>query len=144
MTAHLRNLIAATLLCVALPANASIQAPDCEKELDACIRWAVAEVATYVDECGKILPASKAALDAAYTQWSVLKFPIPGLDAVIKPGSAERVALGKKVAPYLKGLMSYEREIECFGRYAMLKSTPPRLSADSISLPRNSLEPYLK
>ena len=137
-------MIAATLLCAALSANASIQAPDCEKELDACIRWAIAEVATYVDECGKILPASKATLDAAFTQWSVLKFPIPGLDAAIKPASAERVALGKKVAPYLKGLMSYEREIECFGRLAMLKSTPPRLSADSISLPRNSLEPYLK
>jgi hypothetical protein len=144
MTVFIRKLIAATLFCMALPANASIQAPDCEKELDACLRWAIAEVATYVDECGKILPASKTPLDAAFTQWSVLKFPIPGLDAAIKAGSTQRVALGKKVGPYLKGLMSYEREIECSGRLAMLKSRPPRLSADSINVPRNSLEPYLK
>ncbi len=144
MTPLTRSLIVPALVWMAMPGVASAQAPDCNKDLVACIRLAVAEVATYVDECGKILRDSKDDLDIAFAEWSVLKLPIPGLDEAINPDSPSRVALRKKVAPYLKSIGSYEREIECFGRLAMLKSKQPRLFADSISLPEDALEPYIK
>ncbi|HKB81776.1 MAG TPA: hypothetical protein VKD04_01070 [Burkholderiales bacterium] len=144
MTPLTRHLIVPALIWVTLPGAASAQALDCNKDLDACILWAAAEVATYVDECGKILRDSKVDLDAAYARWSVLKLPIPGLQEAIKPDSPIRLALGKKVAPYLKSIGSYEREIECSGRLAMLKSRQPRLYADSISLPKDPLDRYVK
>ncbi len=144
MTALIRRYMVAALLCTALPGTASAQVPDCDKDLDACIRWAVAEVATYVDECGKAFPGRRPDFDAALANWPVLKLPMRGLDDAIKPGSLQRIVLDRKVVPYLKSIGAYEREIECFGRLAMMKSTQPRLFADSVILPRDALARYLE
>ena len=132
------------LLWMALPVAASARGPDCSKDPDGCIRLAAAEAAAYVDECGKTFPDSKVGLDNALAQWSVRKLRVPGLEDAIKPGSADRIALGKKAAAYLKSVASYEREIECVGRFAMLKSREPRLYADFIDLPSDPLERYIK
>jgi len=132
------------VLCIAMPAAAAAPLLDCGKNIDACLRWAVAEAATYVQECGKRFPASRTSLDAAFARWKVLTLPIPGLDEVIKPASLERIALGKRVSTYMDGVMPYEREIECSSRLAMLLSAQPRVFADSVSLPKDALEPYLK
>ncbi len=129
---------------MALPGAASAQGPDCSKDPDGCIRLAAAEAAAYVDECGKTFPDSKDKLDNALARWSVRRLLIPGLEEAIKPGSLDRVTLGKKAAAYLKSVASYEREIECVGRFAMLKSKEPKLYADFISLPRDPLERYIK
>jgi hypothetical protein len=144
MTAFIRRFIVAALLWTALPGAASAQVPDCDKDLDACIRWAVAEVATYADECAKTFPDRRADFDAALANWRVLKLPIRGLNDAIKPGSLQRITLARKVAPYLKSIGAYEREIECFGRLAMLKNTQPRLYADSVILPGNALARYME
>ena len=144
MTAFIRRFMVAALLSTALPDAASAQVPDCDKDLDGCIRWAVAEVATYADECGKTFPDRRADFDAALANWRVLKLPIRGLNDAIKPGSLQRIVLGRKVVPYLKSIGAYEREIECFGRLAMLKSKQPRLYADSVILPRDALARYME
>jgi len=144
MTAYIRRFIVAALLSMVVPGAASAQVPDCDKDLDGCIRWAVAEVATYADECGKTFPGRRADFDAALAGWRVLKLPIPGLIDATKPGSLQRLVLGRKVAPYLKSIGAYEREIECFGRLAMLKNTQPRLYADSVVLPRDALARYME
>ena len=52
--------------------------------------------------------------------------------------------LDRKVVPYLNSIGAYEREIECFGRLAMMKSMQPRLFADSIILPRDALARYIE
>jgi hypothetical protein len=141
----MRTLLAALLLlCAVCDAKAAAGTPDCDKNADACIRWAIVEVATYVEVCGRLLPDLRPMLDAAYAKWSVLKLPIPGLNAALEPGSPERVALSKKIGPYMQARMSYEREIECFSRFSLLRSKPPRLEADYVLLPRNALAPYLK
>jgi len=101
-------------------------------------------VATYADECGKAFPDRRADFNAALANWRVLKLPMRGVNDAIKPGSLQRIVLGKKVAPYLKSIGAYEREIECFGRLAMLKSTQPRLFADSVILPRDALARYME
>ena len=132
------------VLWIAIPAAAAAPSPDCGKNLKACLRWAVAEAATYAQECGKRFPASRTSLDAAFARWKVLTLPIPGLDEAIKPASLERLALGKRVSAYLDAVMPYEREIECSSRLAMLLSAQPRLFADSVTLPKEALEPYLK
>jgi hypothetical protein len=144
MTAFIHRFMVAALLCMALRGAASAQVPDCDKDLDACIRWAVAEVATYADECGKTFPDRRADFDAALANWRVLKLPMRGLNEAIKPGSLQRIVLARKVVPYLKSIGAYERKIECFGRLAMLKSTRPRLFADSITLPRDALARYME
>jgi hypothetical protein len=139
-----RKLIIPLLLWMALPGAALAQGPDCSKDPDGCIRLAAAEAAAYVDECGKTFPESKADLDNALARWNVRSLLIPRLEDAIKPGSPDRVALAKKAAVYLKSVGSYEREIECAGRFAMLKSREPKLYADFISLPRDPLERYIK
>ena len=139
-----RSVILPALIWMAWPATASAQTLDCDKDRDACLRFAVAEVATFVEECGKILRDSKPELDAAFAQWSVLKLPIPGLAEAIKSDAPGRVALRKKVAPYLKSIGAYEQEIECQGRLAMMKNKQPTLRTDSLRLPRDPLEPYIK
>lgn len=141
MTAFIRRFVVAALF---LPGAASAQVADCDKDLDACIRWAVAEAATYADECGKAFPDRRADFDAALANWRVLKLPMRGPNEAIKPGSLQRIVLGRKVVPYLKSIGAYEREIECFGRLAMLKSAQPRLFADSVILPRDALARYME
>ncbi|MEO8158969.1 MAG: hypothetical protein ABI648_14320 [Betaproteobacteria bacterium] len=136
------NLILAVLLWMAWPAHAVNEAPDCAKDREACIRLAVMETAAYVEECGKILPDSKAELDSALARWEVLKLKIPGVAQAVYPDAPGRAALGKKADAYLKSVGSYERDIECQGRLAMLKNKRPTLRSDTIPLPRNALEPY--
>lgn len=137
------NLILAALLWTAWPAHAANETPDCAKDREACIRLAVMETAAYVEECGKILPAAKAELDSALAQWEVLKLRIRGVGEAVKADAPGRSALGKKIGVYLKSIGSYERDIECQGRLAMLKNKRPTLRSDTVPLPRNPLEPYL-
>ena len=137
-----RSLLALVLICAAGTANAAT--PDCDTNAEACVRWAVAEVATYVEVCGMLLPDFRDRLTGAYARWGVLKLPIPGLDVALRPDSPQRVALGKKILPYMRALMPYEREIECWNRYSLMQSKPPRLEADYVRLPRGALAPYLK
>ena len=138
-----RTVIAVLLMCAEYTAKAA-GTPDCDKDAEGCVRWAIVEVATYVEVCGKLLPDFRDRLDAAYARWSVLKLPLPGLGAALQPASPERDALRNKILPYMRALMPYEREIECFSRFSLLQSKPPRLEADYVRLPRNVLAPYLK
>lgn len=139
-TTLMRTLILPPLLWMAWPAFA--QSPDCATDREACIRLAVTEAAVYVEECGKILPAEKAKLDAALAQWKVLKLPIPGVVDAARPDAPGRSALARKVGTYLKSIGSYERDIECQGRRAMLENQRPTLRSDTVLLPRDVLEPY--
>jgi len=138
-----RSLLGAVLICTAATAMAAAT-PDCDKDAEACVRWAVAEVASYVEICATLLPDFRDTLAGAYARWGVLKLPIPGLGAALQPDSPERVALGKKILPYMQALMPYEREIECSSRYSLMQSKPPRLEADYVRLPRGALAPYVK
>jgi len=141
-TLLIRKLVLPVLIAMAAQDALSADAPDCNNELAACIRLAAAETAAFVDECGKVFPASKAELDTALARWSIRKLRIAGVDAAMKPDAPERVALGRKAAAYLKSVGSYEREIECTGRMAVLKNKEPRIRSDFISLPKDPLEPY--
>jgi hypothetical protein len=140
-TTLMRTLILPPLLWMAAPVFA--QAPDCATEREACIRLAVMEAAIYVEECGKIMPDARARLEAALAQWAVLKLPIPGVIDAAKPNAPGHGALARKVGAYLKSIGSYERDIECLGRLAMMKNKTPTLRSDTVSLPRDVLEPYL-
>lgn len=141
-TSLIRNLVLPVLIALTAQDALSAGAPDCSQDAAACLRLAAAETAAFVDECGKIFPASKAELDTALARWSIRKLRIAGVEAAMKPGSPERVALGKKAAAYLKSVGSYEREIECTGRMAVLKNKEPRIRSDFVRLPTDPLEPY--
>jgi hypothetical protein len=132
------------LLVASFSNEALAQPQDCNTNVDACVRWAVAEIATFVDECGKLYPNTKASLDVLLSQWSVLKLPIPELEEALNPKSESRVALRDRIGPYLKGIPSYEREIECSGRVEILRSKEPALIADSVRLPKDVLRKYMK
>jgi hypothetical protein len=143
MSSPMRNLVLTVLLAMAAQDAFSADSLDCSKELAACLRLAAAETAAFVDECGKLYPESKSGLDTALARWSIRKLRIAGVDAAMKPGSPDRVALGKKAAAYLKSVGSYEREIECTGRMAVLKNKEPRIRSDFVNLPKDPLEPYM-
>jgi hypothetical protein len=138
------KLVFPLLIGMAVPAVVSAQTQDCDKDRAACIGRAAAETAAFVEECAKAYPESKEELEAALAQWSVRKLGIPGVEEAMKPASLGRIALGKKAARYMKSVGSYQREIECVGRMAMLKSKEPKLRADFVSLPPDLLEPYIK
>ena len=138
------ELVCAALIALASSAAVAAAAPDCTTDREACIRLAAAETAAFIDECGKTYPESKADFDAALARWSLRKLQIPGVEDALKPGSADRVALRKKAATYMKSVGDYEREIECSSRMATLKSREPKLRADSVRLPKDPLEPYIK
>lgn len=134
-----------SVLVLCLPwAAAAADLPDCDRNADACVRWAVVEVATYVEVCDRLVPDLREKFDAAYAKWPVPTLPIPGLTAALRADSPERSTLRKIIAPYMQKLMPYEREIECYRRWALLQSKPPRLEADHLNLPRAALAPYLK
>ena len=142
-TSLIRNLGIPFLILVVTAHDAlSAGVPDCSQDAVACIRLAAAETAAFVEECGKVFPPSKAELDTALAGWSILKLRIAGVEEAMKPGSPERLALGKKAAAYLKSVGSYEREIECTGRMAVLKNKELRIRSDFVLLPTDPLEPY--
>ena len=95
-TSLIRNLVLPFLIALTAQDALSADAPDCSRDAAACIRLAAAETAAFVDECGKVFPASKAELDTALARWSIRKLRIAGVEAAIKPGAPDRVALGKK------------------------------------------------
>ena len=134
----------AVLIALAATGARSAPVPDCGNEPEACIRLAAAETAAYVDECAKLFPDSRDEFTTALAKWSVRKLRIPGLEEALKPGSADRVAMGKKAAAYLKSVGNYERDIECNNRLAVLKNKEPRLRSDFVVLPDDPLEPYVR
>lgn len=138
----IRNLVVPLLIALTAQDALSAGAPDCSQDAAACIRLAAAETAAFVDECGKVFPASKAELETALARWSIRKLRIAGVDAAMRPDAPERVALGRKAAAYLKSVGRYEREIECTGRMAVLKNKEPRIRSDFVRLPTDPLEPY--
>lgn len=138
----MRAFLAALSVLSLIPSASA--AVDCNKDLDACIRLVVAETAAFIEECGNAYPSSKASLDSAFTSWSVLKLPIPGLSEALDPQSEMRTTLSKAIGPYLKRIPSYEREIECVGRLEMVRSIEPKLKGDSARLPPNALSRYVK
>jgi hypothetical protein len=144
MKSFVCKLVLPLLAGLALPGVACAQATECDRDLAACIARAAAEMAVFVEECGKMFPESKPDLDAALAQWSVRRLKIPGVEEALRPDALSRVALAKKASGYMRSVGSYQREIECTGRMAMLKSKEPRLRADFISLPPDPLGPYRK
>jgi hypothetical protein len=131
-------------LFVTLVPQVSIGAPNCNKDLDACVRLVVAETAAFVEECGNIYPKSKTEIDAAFKKWSVLKLPIPGIEEALNPKSQLRISMAESVSPYLKRIPSVEKEIECSGRLEMVQTPDPTLFGDSVRLPPNALKKYEK
>ena len=117
---------------------------DCKADADSCIRTLVAETAVFVEECGKAYPASKDALDSVFKNWGLLRLPIPRLSEALDSTSPLRHELSSQIAPYLKRIPSYEREIECSGRVEMIRSVPFDLRGDSARLPPGALERYSK
>src|SRR4029077_13036341 len=109
-----------------------------------CVRTLVAETAVFVEECGKTYPGSQRVLDAAFSNWGVLRLPVPQLSEALDRTTALRVKLSAQIAPYLKRIPSYEREIECSGRLEMMQRVPFELRGDSAKLPPGALEKYSK
>lgn len=130
----------ALLVLAALPASA--RGPACEADLDACVRFGIAENAAFIDECGKLYPKAKNAMDNAFRNWPVLKLPIPQLEEVATPNSALRASLAEKIGPYLRAIPTHERQIECDGRFRMMLQPKPVLKADSVVLPDDALKKY--
>ena len=87
-TSVTRTVIAVLLMCAECTAKAA-GTPDCDKDAGGCVRWAIVEVATCVEVCGKLLPDFRDRLDAAYARWRVLKLPLPGLGAAPRPAPAQ-------------------------------------------------------
>jgi hypothetical protein len=144
MKSFVCKLVFPLLAGLAVPSAASAQAASCDKDLAACIARAAAETAAFVEECGKLYPESKPDFDAALAQWSVRRLKIPGVEEALRSDALGRVGLAKKASSYMKSVGSYQREIECTARMAMLKSKEPRLRADFVSLPPDPLERYIK
>ena len=143
MKLHYRSTsIAGAFLIACVSRDALAQPSDCTANADACVRWAIAEVATFVDECGKLYPDAKPRFDSLMSRWSVLKLPIAQLEEALDPKSASRITLSNRIAPYLRRIPAYEREIECVGRMELLESTQPALISDSVQLPRDALGKY--
>jgi hypothetical protein len=134
--------VAGALLVGCASPHALAQPSDCAANADACVRWAIAEVATFIDECGKIYPGDKPLLDSSLSQWPVLKLPIPQLQEALDPRSAIRTQMTGRISQYLGRIPSYEREIECSGRLELLRSKEPALMSDSVRLPRDILGKY--
>lgn len=122
----------------------ALQRPDCNVDIDACVRLAIAETATFMEECGKVHPETKVHLDAALLNWSVLKLPIPKLEEALNPKSEVRMALSDIIDPYLKRIPPHEQDIECSGRVEWMRSKEPMLGAGSVQLPKNTLRKYAK
>jgi hypothetical protein len=136
----MRAVLVALVLLAAPPALA--RGPECAADLDACVRYGIAENAAFIDECGKIYPKAKTALDAAFRNWPVLKLPIPRLEEVALADSPLRLSLGQKIGPYLRAIPVHERQIECDGRFQMMLAKKPILKADSVVLPDDALNNY--
>ncbi len=144
MNAFVRKLAVPALLALAAPGVEAAQNPDCSKQPETCIALAVVETAAYADECAKLYPESRDEFARSLARWSVRKLQIPGVEEALEPGSADRVALAKRAAAYLKSVGSYQREIECNGRLAVMKNKEPRLRSDYFVLPPDPLEPYIR
>jgi hypothetical protein len=129
-------------LFLTLAPQVSLSAPNCNEDLDACVRLVVAETAAFVDECGNLYPKFKTEIDAAFKKWSVLKLPIPGIEEALNPKSQLRMTMAESLLPYLKRIPSYEKEIECSRRLQMVQTPEPTLSGDSVRLPPNALKKY--
>jgi hypothetical protein len=136
----MRVMLFALLLASTLAAHA--RGPDCDKDLDACVRHGIAENAAFIDECGKIYPKARTALDSAFRNWPVLKLPIPRLEEVAAVDSPLRLSLGEKIGPYLRAIPVHERQIECDGRFQMMLARKAILKADSVVLPDDALKQY--
>lgn len=118
--------------------------PDCKADLDLCVRTVIAETAVFMNECGKLYSASRTNIDTAFRQWPVLKLPIPGLKEALDMDAPLQASLREHIAPYLKRIPAYEREIECSGRLEMVRSAEPKLGGDSARLPPGALDKYRK
>ena len=139
-----RNVLSALFLIMLVSLGKASAAPTCNGDLDACVRLVIAETATFIDECGVLYPKSKADLDAAFKGWSVLTLPIPGIEEALDAKSQLRLTMSQAVAPYLKRIPSYERDIECSGRLGMVRTPEPTLGGDSVRLPPDALKKYIK
>lgn len=131
-------------IAIACPSPSMAQGDGCAVDLDQCVRQAVLETAAFVDACAVLMPSSKAPMDAAFASWTVRSLPVPGLPAALEQGNPERAKLRQHVMSYLKRIPAHEVEIECGGRWEMMKSTQPRLVADSVDLPPDALARYRK
>ncbi len=143
MTTLLRFVAVFVAFAGSMPASHA-QSPDCSKDLDACVVHAVAENATFIVECAKLYPKSKDMLESALAGWSVIKLPIPGIAEATNADSSVRRSLSDSIGSYLRRIPGHEREIECAGRFEMMKEAEPKLMADSVRLPPNALRRYLK
>lgn len=139
-----RNFLRALVLTALISSGEASAAPNCNEDLDACVRLVIVETATFIDECGVFYPKSKADLDAALRNWSVLKLPIPEVKEALDAKSELRITMSQAVSPYLKRIPAYEREIECSGRLDTVRNPEPTLMGDSVRLPPNALQKYLK
>jgi len=124
--------------------SALARGPDCGKDLDACVAYAVAENAAFIDECGKAFPKAKDAMERAFRAWPVLLLPIPGVPEIASPDHELRLSLAEKIGPYLRAITTAERQSECTTRFQMMLARPPTLKADSVVLPDGVLRQYEK
>jgi hypothetical protein len=122
-------LIAAVVVLASTVAAA--EAPDCKADPDSCIRMLVVETAVFIEECGKVFPASKRTLDSVFNNWGLLRLSVPQLSEALDSASPLRVKQSAQIAPYLQRIPSYGREIECSGRVEMIRSMPFELRGDS-------------